>query len=458
MSLYNRTLESIYACAAKSTSYNAWSFFKDIRQGESLSPTELEAIQWKRLKLLIAYAYENVGLYRELWNQAGVHPKDIHDGNDLLKLPVVDKQTFIDRPIEKKIARGKKKEDLICVQTSGTTGKPLQVFVDPDGYNEQYANLLYGYYLTGWRLGKKVITVRNFSHGDYAGKYCATGLSSEPFPLVRKLVYLLFHRKKLLPPLMNGMKLDERLLEQTLSEVNRVSPFLLEGNGYFWYCFSQFIRDKGKQIKPLGAIEIDEVILSALQKERMAQTLNCKVYDVYGSHELGVVSHGCSEGIANHILSLSYFMEFLDLNNQKEAKEGEVSRVIVTDMTNRVMPLIRYDTGDLAVKINKPCPCGRSYPLMNSIEGRGINAITINGRKYTERFFQDIIYSFDAVTGFQINRGQAGNIKVSLITGQTGLPEKVAQALHRAVGRHIEVSAVPDIPLESSGKARWVKL
>jgi phenylacetate-CoA ligase len=122
------------------------------------------------------------------------------------------------------------------------------------------------------------------------------------------------------------------------------------------------------------------------------------------------------------------------------------------------MPLIRYDTGDLAIKFNKPCPCGRSYPLMSPIEGRGINTLTLNGKKYTERFFQEIIYSFDETVGFQVKRGEEGIIKVLLLTNAAELPQKIEKELSRVMGYPIEVFLVKDIPLESSGKVRWVKL
>jgi len=122
------------------------------------------------------------------------------------------------------------------------------------------------------------------------------------------------------------------------------------------------------------------------------------------------------------------------------------------------MPLIRYDTGDLAIKLNKPCPCGRSYPLMSPVEGRGINVLTLNGKRYTEKFFQEIIYGFGEAVGFQVNRGEEGKIKVLLLTDASELPKKVEKKLSTIMGQSVEVSLVEDIPLESSGKVRWVKL
>ena len=414
-------------------------------------------MQWKRLTSLISYAYDNVSLYRALLQKSGIHPDDIRERSDFLKLPVVDKETIRNAPVEKKIARGIPWKGMVPVYSSGTTGKPLEVFVDQACYNHKYADLLYGYYLTGWRLGKKIVTVRSFSHGDYEGKYSTTAPGHEPFPLIRKLVYHVAHRKKLLPPLLRGMQPDERLLESTCKTIKRFSPFLLEGNGYFWYVFANYLKHRGETITSVGAVETDEVPLSSSQREGIADVFNCKIYDNYGSHELGVVSHGCPEGVGNHVLSLSHYVEFLEENSGKWANTGEVARVIVTDLTNRVMPLIRYDTGDLAVKIDKPCPCGRTYPLMSHLEGRGINTLTLNGKRYTERFFQEVIFAFGATVGFQVNRVGEGKINIALLTTSPELPQKIERELARIINYPVEVSLAANIPLESSGKVRWIK-
>ena len=244
MSFYSRTLETLYTWAGKVTPYNAWSIFQEIQKGESLSLEELEVIQWRKLISLISFAYDHVPFYHDLLRSKRIYPADIRERRDLLKLPVVDKETLNNYPMEKKMAKGIAEKDVVPVYSSGTTGKPLQVFVNSQCYNHQYANLLYGYYLTGWKLGRKMVTVRNFSHGDYEGKYSASALSREPFPFMRRVVYLFAHRKKLLPPLVHGMKVEEERLESTLDEIKRFSPFLLEGNGYFWHVFSNYLKKR----------------------------------------------------------------------------------------------------------------------------------------------------------------------------------------------------------------------
>ena len=95
---------------------------------------------------------------------------------------------------------------------------------------------------------------------------------------------------------------------------------------------------------------------------------------------------------------------------------------------------------------------------MSPVEGRRINTLYLDGKRYTEKFFQEIIYAFDETISFQVNRREEGNIEVLLLTEASDLPQKVAKELSMIIGQRIEVSLVKDIPLESSGKVRWVKV
>ena len=458
MTWYSTALETLYSLAGKTTPYNAWAVLEEIRKGGTLSPDELAAIQWQRLSGLINFAYENVKLYRELWSGSGMHPKDIKDREDFRKLPVLSRAEIEARPSQDLLSRSAATRGLVSVCSSGTTtGKPLRVFVDNACYNHQYANLLYGYYLTGWRLGMPMITVRNFAHGDYRGAYSGGEFSREPFELVRSLVYRFVHCKQLLPPMQGGMVPREDHMQQVLGRIRSCSPCLLEGNGYFWYQFSKYLLDRGERLPSVKAVEIDEVCLSQAQKGIIAECFGCPVYDCYGSHELGVVAHGCPAGQGNHILSLSHYVEIINEENGRPAAADETGSVIVTDITNRVTPLIRYETGDLAGRPASPCSCGSSYPLMSSIAGRRMNSVIAAGKTFTEKFFLERIFSCEGVIAFQIDKSKPGEITVKVISRNPAVWDMIEKELQQSLGLPVTVKLVDDIALERPGKARWVR-
>ena len=458
MTLYCTTLEKLYSLAGKVTPYTAWSVLEEIRKAGALSPDELEARQWQSLSALISFAYANVKLYRDLWSGSGIHPKDIKDRNDFGKLPVLSRAEIEARPPEDLLSRSADTRGLSSVCSSGTTtGRPLRVFVDNACYNHQYANLLYGYYLTGWRLGTPMITVRNFSHGDYRGAYSGGEFSREPFELVRSLVYRFVHRKQLLPPMQGGMAPREEHFKHVLSRIRTCSPYLLEGNGYFWYQLSKYLLERGERLPSVKALEIDEVCLSSAQKALISECFACPVYDCYGSHELGVVAHGCPAGQGNHILSLSHYVEIINEESGREAAPDETGSVIITDITNHVTPLIRYETGDLACRLAHPCSCGSSYPLMSSIAGRKMNSVTAAGKTFTEKFFLDQIFRIEGVVAFQVDKSKPEELAVDVISRTPGAAGLIEKELRQAMGIPVSVRLVADIALERPGKARWVR-
>jgi phenylacetate-CoA ligase len=458
MTLYSTALETLYSLAGKVTPYTAWSIFGEINKAAELSPDELEAVQWQRLCALISFAYENVCLYRDFWGRSGIHPSDIKTRDDFCRLPVLTRAEIESRPPADLLCSGADTRRFASVCSSGTTtGRPLRVFIDNACYNHQYANLLYGYYLSGWRLGTRMMTVRNYSHGDYQGKYTTGDYAREPFEALRALIYRCIHRKQLMPPMQGGMKPDEAHMAAVCTGIKEYAPYLLEGNAYFWYQFAKYALERGERLPSVKGIEIDEICISSGQKKIIAECFQCPVYDCYGSHELGVVAHGCPAQQGNHILSLSHYVEIIDEQTGKKALPGATGSVIITDIVNRGTPLIRYETGDLASMPAKPCSCGRSYPLMSSVAGRQINRIAFGDSRFTEEFFTDRILGFDGAVAFQIDKSRQDALAVSLIARRPDLRDTVEADLRQATGMPVHVALVENIPLEPPGKGRWVR-
>lgn len=458
MTAYSRALESLYRLAGAVTPYTAWRLLEGIRRAGALSADELAAIQWRRLSACISHAYDNVTVYRDLWGRSGAHPGDIKGPDDFGRLPVLTRADIDSRPESDLLSKTADPRRLVSVCSSGTTtGRPLRVLIDNACYNHQYANLLYGYYLSGWRLGTPMMTLRNYAHGDYRGAYTPGACTPEPFPWLRSLVYRFVHRKRLLPPMQGGMRPDEAHMGDVLRRVRAYAPYLLEGNGYFWYQFARFALERGEELPSVKGVEVDEICLSPGQKETIARCFKCPVYDCYGSHELGVVAHGCPAQEGNHVLSLSHYVEIIDEQTGEKALPGRTGSVIITDMTNRAMPLIRYETGDLASMPAQPCACGSAYPLMSSVAGRRINRIASGGGLFTEAFFLDCILGHDGAVAFQIDNSRPDAPAVSLIARDPGLRDTVENDLRQATGMPVQVRLVDDIPLDPPGKGKWVR-
>lgn len=103
----------------------------------------------------------------------------------------------------------------------------------------------------------------------------------------------------------------------------------------------------------------------------------------------------------HHINVASYHIEILKEDSDEHVAPGEIGRVIVTDMYSHAMPLIRYDTGDLAYYSDQSCNCGLPTPILGSVEGRSLEMIIKpNGEKLAPFFVNPIMSYAKGITQF----------------------------------------------------------
>lgn len=458
MPFYNRLIISGYKFLGKFSKFNAWKNFQFLLDSQYKSREELEKLQWKKLKKILSHAYENVPFYREKWDKAKVKPDDIKTPSDMRYLPITTKNELKENFHDKCSAKNFDRKNWSLVQSSGTTGKPLAIYIDFQCYNSQYADLLYCYYLDGWQLGDRIATVRNKAHGDYKGKFTKDGLNSEPHSLIRDIVYLFCHRKILLSPVENGTFIEEVKLKSATEKLLNHKPQLLEGNPVYWEILADYLLKGEIIIDGIRAIEVDETPVTNNIREKLKKAFKADVFDCYGSHELGIVSHECETHNGNHILPLSNFVEFI--NNNIPAKNGELANLVVTNLTNYATPLIRYDTGDLGRKINDNCSCKREFPLMSHVEGRLEDAISVDNKLYTPFFFLEYFQNVKEISFFQIIKSENNPYILNIVKNSNileSLAQKIKNDLEKILNKKISINYVKEILTEGSGKIRWIK-
>lgn len=113
--------------------------------------------------------------------------------------------------------------------------------------------------------------------------------------------------------------------------------------------------------------------LSPDTRDRAAAELNVEVRDCYSSEEFGYVAIECPEGGLYHLMSEALLVEVVD-DDGRPCREGEIGRLLVTDLQNFATPMIRYEIGDHA-EVGGPCPCGRGLPTLRRILGRTRNMV-----------------------------------------------------------------------------------
>ncbi len=108
-------------------------------------------------------------------------------------------------------------------------------------------------------------------------------------------------------------------------------------------------------------------------REAAERQLEVEVRDCYSSEEFGYLAIECPDGGLYHLMSESLLVEVVD-DAGRPCRDGEVGRLLVTDLQNFASPMIRYEIGDHA-EVGGPCPCGRGLPTLRRILGRSRNMV-----------------------------------------------------------------------------------
>jgi phenylacetate-CoA ligase len=128
--------------------------------------------------------------------------------------------------------------------------------------------------------------------------------------------------------------------------------------------FGEQARDLGLN----GILGISTLMTPAVRK-LAEEGFQCGVQQNYGLNEIGIVASRCPQGGRYHVHSEHCLVEIVDQNGV-QVKDGEQGKLLVTSLDNTAMPLIRYDTGDLAIAASGPCQCGRTLPTFLAPTGR----------------------------------------------------------------------------------------
>ena len=141
-------------------------------------------------------------------------------------------------------------------------------------------------------------------------------------------------------------------------------------------------------------------LLLPTTKKKIEQFLDCEIFNQYGCSEVGPISFNCKLN-KNHIFTESVYVEVIP--DKLSFGREDIGRVVVTDLRNKVMPFVRYYTGDLAkVSDNKNCSCGFTTPIMGNVVGREKDLIFYNGKAITPLEIDSIFYDTENILIYQL--------------------------------------------------------
>jgi phenylacetate-CoA ligase len=176
--------------------------------------------------------------------------------------------------------------------------------------------------------------------------------------------------------------------------------------------------------------------LAPSQRALMERAFGCPVFNRYGSSEAGFIAHECGQnpGHQLHVNAELLWLEFI--RNGRPVQHGELGEVVLTEFTNRAMPLIRYRTHDVGSpgQPGETCPCGRGLPLVSSIEGRVDDLFYLpSGEVVVSHVWHEIFADQEFVTAYRVTQQRKDLVEVELVLRRDHLSPHGYRALQQWV-------------------------
>ena len=194
-------------------------------------------------------------------------------------------------------------------------------------------------------------------------------------------------------------------------------------------------------------------VLSLEMKQQIIDIMGCQILDRYSNEENGFLAQTGNNSDVFEVNVASFFIEILKLNSDEPAEIGELGRIVVTDLFGYAVPLIRYDTGDLAIKAEEKE--GWTTKL-KTIQGRQVDVIyDTSGSRLTAHTWSVYMWKFDKLKQYQFIQNTAKSYTLK-VNGAEGIytDEEFITHLKSILGADadIVIEHVDGIPALSSGK------
>lgn len=440
----------------------------EVSRNQWLSAGELEALQETRLRAILKHAYQNVPLYRSKFDKAGISPDDIHALEDLARIPFVTKTEIRAGFPDQSTARGYDMNRCVKMPTSGTSGGPMPVVLDKRYWDFVVANRYYRRTMAlGFSPWDKIMEI------EYRGPvHDATpanaGERGEPEKRSRGRAALgpsasLFRRWVRKSYIAYGAN-------EIIEDMVKYRPRIVYATPSYLRLLAEALTDQGvENVRPDALVATGEVF-DEPTREFLEDTLGCEAFTSYGINEVQSISWECKRKEGQHITADSVVLEVV--RDGETVGPGEEGELVLTGLISRAMPLIRYRTGDIGVLDESKCSCGRTLPLLKSVEGRIVDCFTLpNGRTVTPKTVQTAIQGTAGVSRYQAVQEDEMKVKIELMRkesdAEVSISELVARC-HDVLGDDVEIEvSVGDrsnlrakfrpviSKLTVAGEARW---
>ena len=377
----------------------------------------------EQLKKILSHAVKNVEFY-----------KTYSDFRGLADFPVVNKAVIRNNGA-RMLARGFDPAKQYRVSTSGSTGTPFVVYHDAEKRRQAAADTMAFSEFAGYRFGTRLYYVRAWDCVPVKGGW---------YSKLRNIVCV--NNRE------NSAAYFQRFLEMLERDSSEKSVLI-----YASTLTELWRYMKTNDVKTTAKVRVFITMSEALPddvRRGIAERFGAPVVSRYSDCECGLIAQQLPGESDYRVNEASFHVEVLKLDSDVPAALGELGRIVITDLYNFAMPMIRYDTGDLGVAEKR----GNAL-VLSRVEGRKTDCIyATNGEPISFYIFANSIRTFDEILQYQVIQNGARDYVLKLNLGGAAFPREreLAELLKSYLGADaiLKIEYTDEIPVLSSGKRR----
>ncbi len=342
--------------------------------------------QWKKLHSLFLWTDEHIPFYRERYKKVRLKPQDVSSFEEFRSLPTLNRTDLYNAK-----QNGLKTGEFPCKETytTGTSGRKLTVWLTPD-YN----------YLVVFPLWRRALKAGGLQPNDRYQRITIMGGDDE-YPTLGRPHDITLNDTT-----------SEILLQIKSTKPNAINsdPSMLE------YLSLDIIKHGNNPPESLKRIFTFGDNLTHSARRLIKTAFGCDPIDHYAAREFSSgIAWQCEKRQGYHVNSDNLIVEILDAQGEP-VPHGEMGHLVITDLSSRPVPIIRYEIGDIASWQQQPCDCGRSLPCLSSIDGRAIERIMLqSGEWLTPHGINSAIYRVPEVLQYQLREQRTGRIVIDVV-------------------------------------------
>ena len=356
---------------------------------------------------------------------------------DISRLPILRKEDVI-KQREQMLSDTCDRQTIRLGFTGGSTGNPLSFYYDTYKMELMRAGMARSYMWSGWRPGEKILNFWGAKQDLKKNRRLNTAYSE--FIAAEKTI--------------GAWEYGEAELHRWVRFIKRYRPVLIQGYASIIADVAAFaLENKIAMPSSLKGVYSTAEILHDWQREQMQRAFNCQVYNQYGCREIPNIGLECQQG------NIHVFTDMVQLESVN--MQGE-DKLLITSLTNFLMPMIRYENGDNGKLKSGRCGCGSAFPMMEMGVCRSNDFIkTRAGKKIAPSYFNRLLDGVTGIKQYQFVQTEWDKLNLNIQADSrlerdslNSVGKKIRQDIDQ--GLQLEINYLDRIERSRSGKHRFV--